>query len=182
MVRFALLLAISLLGLAGAALQFGVAQKHLSVEQRRQTSLFLLDFFQLLEAAADVPISLDRVDEIERSRTKAVVWLDARPEAERNFSWIPNARLAAGFSADTMDPNKHLVVVYDTDGGLALAKAKQLNAEKGWHAAVHSLRGGTLAWAFAGRPFQSKKGYVRELRVPSALWNLAPDDYKITWK
>ena len=172
---------IALLALAGALIIFtGQLPRRLSVEQLKTAMDLAVSLVELKDVAGGVPIELDEIEKIQRSGKK-IVWLDVRSPEERSVSWIPGSRPSEGFSSDTIATDREVVVVYDTIGADALPKAQQLNLDKRWSAVVRNLRGGTVAWALAGKSFETPQGPSKKLRISSGVWNFVPKTYDVTW-
>ena len=167
--------------IAAFGLGTGRIQERLNPRQKARGLRFAMWTVELLASPAGAPIEMSEVEVLERQRSKEIIWLDARPDDERAVSWIPGSRPAPGFASDMIKPDSQVVIVYDTMGTDALERAKTLNLDKRWRAVVRSLRGGTVAWAQAGRMFQGPRGLTKELRLSSPYWNLAPAGYKTSW-
>ena len=159
----------------------GKLQTRLTVAQRAAGLRLAMGWSELLAAPNDVPIEMSEVVLLERKGDRRLIWLDARSEAEQHVSVIPGAVPSRGFTDDRFNPEKEVVIVYDTIGFDALERAQSLNLDRRWHAVVRSLRGGTIAWAQAGRAFQDGRGPTKRLRISAALWNLAPPGYDVSW-
>lgn len=158
----------------------GQLPRRLSVEQLERAKDIAVSLVELKDAAGGVPIELDEIETLQKAGKK-IVWLDLRSPEERSVSWIPGSRPSEGFSADTIATDREVVVVYDTIGVDSLPKAQQLNLDKRWTAVVRNLRGGTVAWALAGKSFETPEGLSKKLRISSGVWNFIPKTYDVTW-
>jgi rhodanese-related sulfurtransferase len=178
-ILFAIFIIAVLIALLG--LWTGALKKHASPAQLATALEGLVFFAELTEVVGTTPIEIPELEKFEREGKKRIIWLDTRPQEERAVSWIPGAISDQGFSTDLVHPEIDLVIVYDTLGGVALARAQELNLTKRWRGVVRSLRGGTLAWAQANRWFDGPNGKTKKLRVASFFYNVAPVSYGVTW-
>lgn len=158
----------------------GQFPRRLSDAQLKKALSIAVSIVELKDAINGVPIEVEEIDRlVEKGRR--IIWLDCRPEKERSVSWIPGSRPAAGFAVDSIKQDQEVAVVYDTIGADALPLALELNSRRDLKAVVRSLRGGTVAWALAGKEFETPEGLARTVRLSSALWNFVPRNYKVSW-
>ena len=169
--RHALLLAL-LLTLALAACQRPPADD----AARQQQMLALYDGYrqQLPDVAEIAP-----ADAMASWRAGEAVFVDARTDAERAVSTLPDAVPEAAFLADPARYAGKKVIIYCTIGYRSGLLARTL-AKQG--VPTVNLAAGILGWLHAGGPLADAKGQPsKRVHVYGRSWDLAPLAYTAVW-
>jgi sodium/bile acid cotransporter 7 len=112
-------------------------------------------------------------------RTDAVVFLDARSDAERAVSTLPGAVTEAEFTANPGRFAGKTAVAYCTIGYRSGLLAQALS---GQGIPVANLAAGLLGWLHAGGELVDAQGApTKRVHVYGRTWNLAPLAYTAVW-
>lgn len=111
-----------------------------------------------------------------------VVFVDVRPDRERNVSRIPGSVSRREFERTLKDDEDayvgYTVVAYCTIGYRSGEYAEKMQ-KKGVE--MLNLQGSILAWVHAGQPVEDRDGPTVRVHVYGKPWALLPEGYEAVW-
>jgi rhodanese-related sulfurtransferase len=119
------------------------------------------------------------VEEVLEFKKNEIVFVDIREKQEQQVSMIPNALTQEEFEKNIDELKKSKIfILYCTIGSRSGIYTNELL--KQGHVAFN-LRGGILAWVWAGGKVENKDGQTRNVHVYGPTWNLLPKTHKAIW-
>lgn len=124
----------------------------------------------------DVDARYPRVTHVEVGEIEDPLYVDVRSEREMAVSRIPGSISGRAWQ-DHPELAKGRALVFYCTIGVRSSEAALLAQKQGHQA--HNLRGGILAWCWAGRPLKGTEGEETSwVHVYGDTWNLLPKGYR----
>lgn len=117
-------------------------------------------------------------DLLKMQREGPITLVDARSEAERNVSMIPDAISIRDFETGT-EPQPEVPIVFYCTIGYRSAEAALHYQQSGFE--TYNLREGILGWIHHGLSVEVNGRDTNRVHVYGKRWDLAPRGYETVW-
>jgi sodium/bile acid cotransporter 7 len=106
------------------------------------------------------------------------LFIDVRKQKEQAVSMLPGAVTEKQFLKDPEPYRDRTLIGYCTISYRSGKLAEKLKARG---ITLLNLKGGLLAWVYAGGRVYDKNGETQRIHVYGKKWNLGPKDYEGIW-